>query len=470
MPKFLKAACMLFLISYSGSIFAQLNNSLSISEKIYGLSKFWSEVNYNFVYLYKVDPRQWDGAYKAAIDQIQKSENDYQYFRELQKLCAILKDGHTQVYLPDSIERQVMSSSFGDYRIVPMYVAGKVLIVQTNKSKSQEVPFGSEIVKVNGLPTKMYLNQFVEPYISTSTKHELNNKAAYSIFSGFSGDQYAIEIRTPKGQLKTLALTHGPITEKEVVPSPIGSKPNFEFKWMKNKIGYVAINTFNDAGVVKSFEEKIPELKTARAIIIDVRSNGGGSAKNAKNIAKYFIDGNLLYGEKTYSREIIPTDRGIGSFLTAQDTISGKLEWGLSAEQAKGYYTAYLGSKFHEYPYAPDTVVTKDKLLMPAVILTGNYTNSAAEDFLVFLDGQKHIKRVGEYTSGSTGQPLQISLPGETTAWICTKKVTFPDGREFVGTGIRPDIIIERTADDILYPVKNDSQLARALKYLTTGK
>jgi len=462
----LKPICTFFLFLFSFCFHAQPTNALSLSDKIYGLSKFWSEVNYNFVYLYKVDKQQWEAAYKRAIENIQHTTSDYQYYRELQRLCAVLRDGHTQVYLPENIEKQLMLYSFGEYRIVPMNVAGKVLITQINKSKSKEIPFGSEIVKVNGIPTQAYINESVKPYISVSTLHELNNKAAAFLFRGFEGERFNIEIRTPNGKIRSLTLTHAPTEEKDVFPDSMPSKPNFELKWLQNKIAYIGIHTFNDAEVVKSFEEKLPEIQAAKGIILDLRNNSGGSAKNAKNIAKYFIEGNLLYGERTYSREIIPTDRGIGSFLTAEDTLKGKPEWGLSAEDSKAYFKAYLGSKFHEYPYAPDTLAATVKLLMPTIVLTGNYTNSAAEDFLIFLDGQKRVKRLGEYTSGSTGQPLQIDLPGNATAWICTKRATFPDGREFVGVGIEPDILVERTTNDILYPLKYDSQLEKAEKYI----
>jgi hypothetical protein len=33
----------------------QISNGLTPTEKVYGLSKFWQEVNYNFVYLNKVN-------------------------------------------------------------------------------------------------------------------------------------------------------------------------------------------------------------------------------------------------------------------------------------------------------------------------------------------------------------------------------------------------------------------------------
>jgi carboxyl-terminal processing protease len=56
---------------------------------------------------------------------------------------------------------------------------------------------------------------------------------------------------------------------------------------------------------------------------------------------------------------------------------------------------------------------------------------------------------VGEKTNGSTGQPLIIQLPMRARARICTKWDTYPDGREFVGVGVIPDVEIGPTAEDI---------------------
>ena len=57
---------------------------------------------------------------------------------------------------------------------------------------------------------------------------------------------------------------------------------------------------------------------------------------------------------------------------------------------------------------------------------------------------------VGEPTGGSTGQPLVFKLPGGGTARTTSKRDRYPDGiKEFVGTGVIPDIVVERTIDDI---------------------
>ncbi len=51
-------------------------------------------------------------------------------------------------------------------------------------------------------------------------------------------------------------------------------------------------------------------------------------------------------------------------------------------------------------------------------------------------------KIIGQPTGGSTGNPINVTLvDGIISAGICTKKDIGPDGTEFVGVGIFPDIV-----------------------------
>src|SRR5262249_18011057 len=90
------------------------------------------------------------------------------------------------------------------------------------------------------------------------------------------------------------------------------------------------------------------------------------------------------------------------------------------------------------------------RLRMPKVVLTSHSTASAAEDFLIFVDAIPDVTTVGEPTYGSTGQPYHFALPGGGKARACTHRVTFPDGRDFVGTGITPKVPVTMTVDDWL--------------------
>jgi C-terminal processing protease CtpA/Prc len=73
-------------------------------------------------------------------------------------------------------------------------------------------------------------------------------------------------------------------------------------------------------------------------------------------------------------------------------------------------------------------------------------------------------KTMGDYTFGSTGQPMYIRLPGGGSARICTKKDTYPNGKEFVGYGIKPDILVKETIHD--YVSEKDKVLDHAMKIM----
>jgi len=112
--------------------FGQIPNEISKQDKIYGLSKFWQEVNYNFVYLNKVDRAKWDEMYKNLITEVQETPNDYEYYRVLQQFCASLKDGHTNVYFPSEIQNNIYTSYFGEYRLFLSNIGGKAIVTRNH--------------------------------------------------------------------------------------------------------------------------------------------------------------------------------------------------------------------------------------------------------------------------------------------------------------------------------------------------
>ena len=80
------------------------------------------------------------------------------------------------------------------------------------------------------------------------------------------------------------------------------------------------------------------------------------------------------------------------------------------------------------------------------------------------FDTMRRGKLIGEPTAGTTGQPLSFSLPGGGSGRVCTMRCTYPDGREFVGSGINPHIPVKPTAEDI--KSNHDVVLETAIKCL----
>lgn len=443
----------LFLIAFSA--IAQIPNTLTPADKIYGLSKFWQEVNYNFIYLDKVDRAMWDNKYKELIVTVPNTKNDYEYYRELQKFCALLKDGHTNVYFPKGIEQ--MNTMFGDYRLFVENIDGKAIITRTNLGKKDEIPFGSEIIEVNGKSTQQYIKENVAPYISSSTDYVLADWSVARLLQGLEGETYAVKIRKPDNKVINLTLTHKKTEEKEVFPPFEKNRELLDFKWINSKIAYLSLNSFSDQKIDSLFVQKLPELYKAKALIVDLRYNGGGSTNIGTEILKYLTKDTILYGSKNSSRLHIPAFKAWGKFTDEKDTLNNA--W------AKKAYLTYNDKFYYDFEYQPDTIkLDAKRIVVPTVLLLGHNTASAAEDFLIYADNQKHMIKMGEKSFGSTGQPFLFDLPGGGSARICTKKDAYPDGREFVGYGIKPDVEVKPTLND--YLKKKDLVVDKAVEYL----
>lgn len=442
----------------SESVFGQ-PNKISKEEKIYGLSKFWQEVNYNFVYLSKVDKKGWNDLYLKYIREVQETKNDYEYYRLLERFCAYLKDGHTNVYYPDEINDSIFISDFGDYKIHLKNFDGKAIIVRVNLSKKDELQIGTEVTKVNGVSTKEYIDKYVRHYISSSTNHILEDWSVSKLLFGYAGTTFDLELKTPNGEIKNLKLIHSKTKERELYPA-VTKTELFEFKWLSDNIAYIAFNSFDNWDIMDLFDSKFSELQKAKRLIIDLRKNGGGDSNIAREIFKYLTKDKILYGSKWQSRLHIPSFKAWGAWTKASDTT--KSDW-----QTQAYFS-FRDEFYYKGTYEPYSTKNLNitRIEIPTAVLIGHNTASAAEDFLVYTDNQENIVKVGEPTFGSTGQPYGFELPNGGKARVCTKKDTYPNGKEFVGIGVQPDILIKTTLTD--YLESKDRVLEKAIEYLKT--
>lgn len=225
-----------------------------------------------------------------------------------------------------------------------------------------------------------------------------------------------------------------------------------DLSWQKDSIALININSFYpEEPAINGIIDAIEQTKNAKAIIFDLRQNGGGSTEVAWVLQKYLTSGDyfLNYGWETRISDGVKKANG---------------NW------IKEYEDFYL-DKAVRYEM-PDTVLVEDtinKIKVPVAILIGRYTFSAAEDFLVNLyETPDRPVLIGEETGGSTGSPLVISgLPGDGYARICTRRICYPFSRNrFVNKGVKPDIEIKQTIAD--YLENKDVVLEKALEIIKT--
>lgn len=410
----------------SPAINTAYRENISDAEKIAGLSKFWSEVKYNFGFPEKLMTLDWDRLYLEWIPRVIASKSTAAYYRELMLLCARLGDGHTNIYSPDKAGQNAKPP------LRTALVDGHVLIldVRSPALEAQGLHAGMEITAVDGEAVRTYAQRDVEPFLSASTPQDRDLRTYwYEFLRGPAAKPVRLSLRDAAGNQTEVEARRGGYKD-------IRNIPPFEWRMLEGNIAYVALNSFGSDRTVTLWRAAFPEISKASAIVLDVRTNGGGSSEIGYEILRDLTSSPFL-GSRQRIRKYSPTDRARGSSI---DFIELPAD---SIEPRVGGYTS-----------------------RPVVVLSGAATYSAAEDFLVAWKSSNRGKIIGEPSGGSTGQPLFFTLPGGGTARICTKKDMFADGTEWVGKGIEPDIPVKPSMADV--QAGKDTVLTRALQYVVS--
>jgi carboxyl-terminal processing protease len=124
---------------------------LSAAEKLYGLSLIWQEANYNFAYFDQVPDLDWDSAYRGFIPQVLATGSTFEYYQTLKRFVALLQDGHSSVVAPRAlwnVETYLW--------ILTRNVQGRVLVANVGRELEEEVPVGSVIETVDGIPAAQH--------------------------------------------------------------------------------------------------------------------------------------------------------------------------------------------------------------------------------------------------------------------------------------------------------------------------
>lgn len=412
---------------WSAPVIATPSGEVDEAHRIAGLSLFWSEARYNFVHFDLVPGLDWNQAYLDFLPKVIAAKNLHDYYDVMMRFAPLLHDGHTNIDPPEAMWNEFYARP----PIRTAMIDGHVLITTVRSPKlASLVRVGDEIVTIDGQDVRPYAQKHVVPYVSSSTPQDALVRAYdYQLLQGDHRHPVTLGLKNASGSVRSVQLSR----EKDSTAKPA---PAFEWRMLPGGVAYFAVNEFEDEEGVKAFERALPEILKAKGLILDVRRNGGGSDAMAARILSYLTDQPIL-GSRSRSPDYVPLDRASG-----------------------GSYVAWKEWK------APSFRMERDRHVNgPVVLLVGPRTFSAAEDFVVAFDAMKRGTLMGETTGGSTGQPLELSLPGGGTARICAKHDSYPDGREFVGKGISPQITVAPTVEDIR--AGRDPVIQRAVAVLT---
>jgi carboxyl-terminal processing protease len=326
-------------------------------------------------------------------------------------------------------------------------VEGKYIVArfeETAELKKNKIHAGLEIVEVDGSPVDTYYRERVVRYESRGTPQADQAISIYKLLMGPKGSEVKMKVRELDGKERIVALTRnsatraGPPFFVRLLESYMNESNPVETRLLKDGIVYIKIANFGGEQVVREFMNAFDAIAwpSVKGVVLDVRYNPGGDDTFAFPVIGCFIDApvkSLLWK----SPKIVPARKS----------------WGEEPEWEQG-------------PLGPEMIQPREghRYLGPLVILTGPATYSTAEDFLIPFDYSKRAVLVGETTAGSTGNPRRVPLPGGGNFRVVTLRTLYPDGKEWVGTGINPQVEIHPTRMDIYEG--NDPVLNKGLEVL----
>lgn len=222
------------------------------------------------------------------------------------------------------------------------------------------------------------------------------------------------------------------------------------------KVGYIRYASFSSALDTFAIHTVFRRFRAENVvgIIIDIRSNGGGSVANALRLASYIVQ-----GESQVFVEMQKSGPGARDF-TAPTPVMVKPP--------------------------KDVPVWQDK---PIAVLIDRESYSASSMFAAMMKSPecRHVRLVGDHTGGGAGLPINFELPNGWTFRFSGTKLLIPAGRVSkeqaiavaptanhdidwslgynFEAGVPADIRVSLDVTDRT----NDTIIERAIRWITTG-
>jgi carboxyl-terminal processing protease len=244
--------------------------------------------------------------------------------------------------------------------------------------------------------------------VGASSTKGLSVEAASGLLRGKAGTVVSLAVRR-SGAASTVS-----ITREDVQP------PTVIFKMVSDRIGYVWVLAFG-RGTPGEFDTAISRLNAlgARALVLDLRNDGGGYVNSALDITSRFIANKAL--------------------VTVEE---------------RGQRTTTIDADGNP------------SITLPVTVLVNQYTASASEITAGALQDDGIGVLVGSRTFGKGVMQTLTPLPDGAAIKITTAHYLTPNRRDINLRGIDPDVAVEENRDAHFGEIEKDAQLRAAMTLL----
>jgi carboxyl-terminal processing protease len=413
--KFLAAAVLLGFVTLAIGPLAQAQSSavISLDDRVRMATKIYHIVSTFFPGL---SQEKFDMDYADYLRTILRSDDRREFDLASMEFIARLHDGHSWFY--DTWLDQTNAQPIG-FLAYPL--AGKWAVV---RSALDSVKVGDVVTAIDASSIEDFYTRN-RKFVSASSDRD----AGLSFFD------------TPVifPEQFTLTLADGrkiPIDRKNDKKNP---EPPLKTdgRWLvERSVAYIKVPTFHGIETQAQALRYLKEFHEAKAVILDVRGNPG-----------------------------------MGEPIALQSALMGKpyQSWTESSSLHGGPLLRSYDAAYPDH----STITTSDAVVHPfdsaytgrLILITDRICSCACEDFVMPFKYSKRATLIGETTAGTFSFTRYAPFDNGMILNIAAIHHTFPDGSQFEGVGIAPDIPVEITPDDLR--ANRDVVLRSALEIAT---
>jgi hypothetical protein len=203
------------------------------------------------------------------------------------------------------------------------------------------------------------------------------------------------------------------------------AKPHDQVWWARRgDVGYLAIHGWDaDPRIGTAAGEALDALLDTKALVLDVRANGGGDEDLALSVASRFLESSRLYARHRFRDP---------------DQPGGWTEW-----RERWVHPADRDKRYAGH----------------VIVLQGPVCLSSNEAFLLAMRQCPRVTTMGATSGGSSANPRRHDLGNGWMLVLPSWQSATPEGEVFEGIGLAPDIPLDGDTRH------TDPVLARALEF-----
>lgn len=380
------------------------------------LFKFWNAMEYNFPFV-EITDQPWSSLLKKFIPRFAESGNKKDYERLLLELFACINDSHAQ-FMSSS---DLLSASWADYSTLPVqlaYTFDQQVVVKN--SSIDELKKGDVILKIDNEDINSIFKQ-KSRYIRASTSPSMIYICINQLLATMNQKIMVTYMRS--GEEKEIIINAAPYRGKRPSTPLLDNNYVEDYKLALQNIAYVNMNTMQS----DSIADFIAKNQSAKGIIIDMRFHLGQQFGVNDALIKWLVPKEVVYLWSSVNDKLNP-----GNFIRNDKIVTGT--------NNPNHFTGKVA------------ILVNEAVMSVGEVRSMIYRNAI------------NSKIIGTTTTGAVGPCGELNLPIGIRFSYSANGMYYPDWEPFQRKGVKIDIPIRETVEDIRDG--KDVWMEKAIQYI----